>query len=123
MTHLAAAVSPLLYRLPVALALSSERWADEDAAGVCRRDTVADALTRAAIGARLAGPAAVLAVAVTDVADRVRALRGPAPRLAVWRVALLLGLLAATAVAVAEAMYDTERLFELAQSAYRNGHH
>lgn len=123
MAHLAAAVNPVLYRLPAALELSCERWADEDAARVSRRDTVADALTRAATGSRLAGPAVVLAAAVTDVADQVGALRGPAPRLAVWRVALLLGLLAATAVAVAEAMHDTERLFELAQSAYRAGHH
>jgi len=121
--HLAAAVNPLLYRLPAALALSCERWADEDAASVCRRDTVAEALTHAAIGPRLPGPAVVLAAAVTDVTDRVGALRAPAPRLALWRVALLLGLLAATALAVAEAMHDTERLFELAQSAYRTGQH
>lgn len=121
--HLAAAVNPLLRRLPAAVELSCERWADEDAAGVCRRDTVADALTRAATGTRRVGPAVVLAAAVTDVADRVVALRGPAPRLTVWRVALLVGLLAATVAAVAEAMHDTERLFELAQSAYRTGLH
>jgi hypothetical protein len=39
----------------------------------------------------------------------------------VWRVTLLSVLLAATAVAVALALHDTERLFELAQSAYRTG--
>ncbi len=120
--HLAAAVNPLLHRVPAAAELSCERWADEDAAGICRRDTVADALTRAAIGTRIAGSAAVLAAAVTDVADRVGALRRPAPRLILWRVALLIGLLAATAAAVADAMHDTERLFELAQSAYRTRH-
>ncbi len=120
--HLAAAVNPLLCRLPGALALSCERWADEDAAAAGRRETVADALTRAATRPRVAGPAVVLGAAVADVADRVQALRCPAPRLTLWRVALLVGLLAATAAAVAEAMYDTERLFELAQSAYRIGH-
>lgn len=120
--QLAASVNPLLYRLPSAVELSCERWADEDAAGVSRRDTVADALTRAATGTRLIAPAVVLAAAVTDFADRVFALRGPAPRLTLWRVALLVGLLASTAAAVAEAMHETERLFELAQSAYRAGH-
>jgi hypothetical protein len=38
------------------------------------------------------------------------------------RVALLLGLLAATLAAVREAAQDTERLFELAQAAYRSTH-
>ncbi|MEO7263194.1 MAG: M56 family metallopeptidase [Jatrophihabitantaceae bacterium] len=121
-THLAAAVNPLLHRLPAAVELSCERWADEDAARVCRRDTVADALTHAATSGRSPAVAVVLAAAAADVADRIGALRAPAPRLALWRVALLLGLLAATAIAVAVAMHDTERLFELAQSAYRSGH-
>lgn len=119
--HLAAAVNPLLYRLPAALELSCERWADEDAASVCRRDTVADALTRAATNTGRVGPAVVLAAAVTDVAARIGSLRSPAPRLTLWRLALLIGLLTTTTAAVAVAMHDTERLFELAQSAYRTG--
>lgn len=121
-TRLATAVNPLLYRLPSAVELSCERWADEDAARVCRRDTVADALILAATNGRSPGPAIVLAAAGSDVADRIGALRVPAPHLVLWRVALLLGLLAATAIAVAEAMHDTERLFELAQNAYRSSH-
>lgn len=118
-THLAAAVNPLLHLLPAAVELTCERWADEDAARVCRRDTVANALTHAATGDRSPRLAVVLAAAASDVAARIGALRAPAPRLALWRIALLLGLLAATAIAVAEAMHDTEQLFELAQSAYR----
>lgn len=121
--HLAAAVNPLLARLPAAVELSCERWADEDAASVCRRDTVAATLTRAATGTNLAAPVVVLAAAVSAVTNRVDALRAPAPRVAVWRVALLIGLLVTTAAAVAEAMHDTERLFELAQVAYRSRHH
>lgn len=121
-TRLAVAVNPLLARLPAAVELSCERWADEDAARVCRRDTVAAALTRAATSARTPALAVVLAAALGDVAERVGALRAPVPRLVIWRVAVLLGLLAATALAVAEAMHDTERLFELAQSAYRARH-
>jgi hypothetical protein len=118
---LAASVNPLLGRLPAALELSCERWADEDAAHVCRRATVADALTRAAAGTPLTASAVVLAAAAGDVATRVVALRAPAPKLVLWRVTLLSVLLAATAVAVAVALHDTERLFELAQSAYRTG--
>ena len=38
---LAAAANPLLYRLPAAVALSVERWADEDAAATCDRRSVA----------------------------------------------------------------------------------
>lgn len=123
LAHLAAAVHPLLACLPGAVALSTERWADEDAAAICHRDTVASALTRAAVGVRPAAtPAVVLAAAATDVAIRVHALGSPAQRLTLWRIALLLGLLALTAVAVFEAAHDTERLFELAQLAYRTGH-
>lgn len=116
---LAAAVNPLLAGLPRALELSCERWADEDAAHVCRRNTVAHALTRVATGVRPATPAAVLAAADRDVAARVGALRAPAPRLVAWRIAILTALLTATLAAVAIAMHDTEDVFELAQNAYR----
>jgi len=123
LAHLAAAANPLLKRVPAAVALSTERWADEDAAACCRRDTVADALAHAAVRnpRALKAPAAALAAARTEVSDRITALRAPAPRLTLWRVALLVGLLAASAATVLEAAHDTERLFELAQVAYRAG--
>jgi Zn-dependent protease with chaperone function len=122
--QLAAAANPLLSRLPAAVALSTERWADENAAATCHRGTVADALTHAAANSTrlLTAPAVVLAAAVTEVAARVQALRAPAPRLTMWRVALLTALLIATAAAVLEAAHDTERLFELAQRAYPTAH-
>lgn len=120
--QLAAAANPLLARVPAAVELSCERWADEEAAHLCARSTVADALTRAATTTTRVTPAVVLAAAVTDVVLRVAALREPAPRLSRWRVGLMLALLAASAAAVAVAMRDTERLFELAQHAYRAGH-
>ncbi len=116
---LAVSVNPLLGRLPAALALACERWADEDAALVCRRGTVAAALTRAATDRRPAVPA--LAAAASDLAARVSALHAPAPRLQLWRVAVLAGLSATTALAAAIALRDVERLFELAQSAYLTG--
>lgn len=115
---LAVALNPLLARVPRALERSCERWADEDAAHVCRRTTVAAALTRAAASPRSATSAVVLAAGATDVADRIIALRAPAPRLVLWRITLLAGLLAATAAAVAIAMHDTEHIFEMAQTAY-----
>ncbi|CAN5597302.1 M56 family metallopeptidase [soil metagenome] len=120
--HLAASVNPLLRALPSASALATERWADEDAASVARRDTVAEALTRAATGGHPAVGGVVLAAAAADVADRVDALRAPPPRLALWRIGVSAMLLLAIAAAVAVAMHDTERLFELAQDAYRAGH-
>ena len=119
--HLAAAANPLLGRLPAAVALSTERWADEAAATTCRRDTVADALAHAAVpgSGMLRVPATVLAATATQLATRIQALRDPAPRLRLWRVALLTGLLLATTATVIEAAHDTERLFEHAQSAYQ----
>jgi beta-lactamase regulating signal transducer with metallopeptidase domain len=120
---LAAAVNPLLAALPHALALSCERWADEDATTVCQRSTVAHALAHAA-GVRRAGtPAVVLAAGGSDVAARVGALRAPAPRPVLWRIGTLTALLAATAVAIAIAMHVTESVFELAQQVYLATHH
>jgi beta-lactamase regulating signal transducer with metallopeptidase domain len=116
---LAAALNPLLARVPPALERSCERWADEDAAHECPRSAVAAALTRAATSSRPTAPAVVLAAGAADVAERIGALHQPAPRLALWRVVVLIGLLAATAAAVAVAMHDTEHLFELAQAAYQ----
>ena len=118
---LAVSINPLLARLPAALALACERWADEDAAQLCRRGAVADAVTRAAIGRRPATPEVVLAAAAADVAARVGALRDPAPRLTLWRVAALAGLALAAALTAALAMHDVDQLVELAQAAYRAG--
>jgi beta-lactamase regulating signal transducer with metallopeptidase domain len=123
--HLAAAANPLLHGVPGAVALSTERWADECAAATSRRRTVASALILAAVGTtkRLDVPVGVLAASATQLMTRVRALRDPAPRLTLWRVALLVALVAATAAAALEAAHDTERLFELAQAAYSATHH
>lgn len=121
--HLAVAVNPLLYCLRGAVETATERWADEDAAALCPRATVAAALARAATGTGLRVPAVVLNAAGDDVLCRVSALRAPAATLTVWRISLPCALLLATTVAVAVAMRDTERLFELAQNAYRHGGH
>jgi hypothetical protein len=81
------------------------------------------ALTRIATGSpadRRSG--VILAAAVNDGQCRVGALQAPAARLSIWRVALLLGLLGGALAAVREAAQDTERLVELAQTAYRSAH-
>jgi Zn-dependent protease with chaperone function len=120
---LAAAANPLLYRLPAAVALSVERWADEDAAVTCDRRSVVEALTGIATDTGAPGRSGViLAAGANDVQRRVRALQAPVARLSIWRVALLVGLLVVAVVAVREAAQDTERLFELAQAAYRSAH-
>jgi hypothetical protein len=116
---LVVAVNPLLSRLPAALELSCERWADEDAASVSRRAVVADALVRAATGCRAPASGVALAAAGADVTARVAALHAPVPRLVLWRVVVPGAVLTAAAIALAVAMRDTERLFELAQDAYR----
>lgn len=119
-TNIAAALNPLLWQLRAAVRLSCERWADEDAAAVSPRGTVAQALLRAA-GASAITPAAVLAAAVDDVADRIAALDEPAPRLQVGRAAVLVCVLVAAVAAVGYGMHRTEDVFELAQAAWRAG--
>ena len=81
-------------------------------------------MTGIATGTGAARPSGViLAAGANDVQRRVRALQAPAARLSIWRVALLVGLLVVAVVAVREAAQDTERLFELAQAAYRATNH
>ncbi len=115
---LACAANPLLWRIPATLELCCERWADEDAAAVSARSTVAAALARVMSGRP--GPAVVLAAGAGDVAARIGALSAPAPRPARWSLAAGLVLLAALAVTVAVAMHDVDGLFEHAQAVYRS---
>lgn len=119
---LAVAVNPLLRRVPAALEACCERWADERAAAVSGRASVAAALTRTAATGRCAqalAPEVVLAATSGDVVARIDALQGPAPRLFRRRLALPGLLLGATAVAVAMALHDVNALFEHAQAVYR----
>jgi hypothetical protein len=122
--RLAAAANPLLRALPAAVTLATERWADEDAARIARRETVAQALITAATTARRGAsiPAVVLAVAAEQITARVQAMRAPAPRPAAWRIAALLAVLLLTAATTLLAAHDTERLFELAKHAYLAAH-
>jgi beta-lactamase regulating signal transducer with metallopeptidase domain len=123
--QLAAAANPLLRALPTAVTLTTERWADEDAARTAHRDTVAQALIQAATTARrgAATPAVVLAVAAEQITARVQAMRTPALRPSGWRMAALVMMLVITAASTLLAAHDTERLFELAKHAYLAAHH
>lgn len=119
---LAVAVNPLLRRVPAALEACCERWADERAAAVSGRASVAAALVRAAAGAATTGfavPEVALAATSGDVLARIGALQAPPPRLLRRRLAVPALLLSATALAVALAMHDVEHLFEHAQAVYR----
>ncbi len=122
--QLAAAANPLLGRIPAALRLATERWADEDAARTVRRDTVARALTRSASRQPRTGPGAgvVLAVAAEQIAARVQALHSPPPRPTAWRIAALVTVLAVCAVSTLAAAHETERVFEVAKNAYLLAH-
>jgi Zn-dependent protease with chaperone function len=115
----ATAVNPLLRRLPSAVRLSCERWADEDAAALERRDTTADALVHAALGPLVAVPHGIFAAAATEVEVRVAALRAPVERMHAWRLLLLVAVLAAAVGAALDAAYGTDQLFDLAKAVYR----
>lgn len=123
--EVAAALSPLLRRLPAALELCCERQADEDAAASCHRATVADALARAALaaarGVRQRPAAVVLGAAGSHVTVRLAALRSPASPLRPAPLAVLVGVLLATAGTALLAAHQTEQLFELAQARYGLG--
>lgn len=122
-TALAVALNPLLWPLRAAVGLSCERWADEDAAAACRRRTVAQALLHAAGGPRSAAQAVMLRATGSNVAARVAALDAPAPRLRMFPALVLVSVLATALVALADGLSSTERIFELAQAAWRATHH
>lgn len=92
LADIAAAGNPLLRRVPAAVRLGVERWADEDAAAAVGDRRIAGralarvallraALTRVAFTAPLQGVGAPgLGIGALQVAVRVRALLEPAPR-------------------------------------------
>jgi beta-lactamase regulating signal transducer with metallopeptidase domain len=118
---LAAAINPLLWRLPAAIRLSCERWADEDAAALSCRNVTADAVLQAAVGRPASLAHGLFAAAVTDVEVRVAALRAPVQRVRPWCVTALVVVLVTVVGAALAAAYQTDQLFDLAKAAYRAG--
>lgn len=115
----AAALNPLLFRLPSATRLACERWADENAAAGAGRDTVAEALLRVGIGGRSRRSPVALAARGADVAARVQALRRPAIELRVWRAVAPAALVLTTLLAAAAAVNQIHNVVEIAQAATR----
>lgn len=121
--HLAAsgvaAANPLLAALPQAMALATERWADEAATGSCARHQVADALRVAAAATPGLSLGAALGAATNHLAARLTALAAPPPRPVLWRVLTLAGLAVGVAVTTLAAAHNIEHLSEIAGRAYR----
>jgi len=124
LSEIAAAANPLLRRLPAAVRLAAERWADEDAAAhVGDRRVAARAIAHAALARHQqhakSERAPALAATGGDVPRRVQALLHP-PRLrcsgvlSVALVVIFTGVLTASAVTA----HDTEQQFEYAQALH-----
>jgi hypothetical protein len=77
---LAAALNPLLRPTARAVRQLCERWADEDAAAVTSRSTVADTISRVALLVTGRPHETVAAATGGTVTERLRAMRRPAPR-------------------------------------------
>lgn len=129
LAHLAASTNPLLRPLATAVKYSTERWADEHAAGVTGdRRLVARTLAKAALLTRHHGGEAAGALGIASgltgrrrgpgpVPRRVAALLAGPPRRHRVLLALALGVLAVAVLSSIEAARDLETLFELAQAA------
>ena len=115
----AAALNPMLAMLPAAVRLSTERWADECAAGSAGdRKVAAAALGRAALlippSARL--PVGAMAATGASVVVRVRALLAEPVRSRPLLLLAAAGLLFVVALSAVGAAVDGHALFELAQA-------
>ena len=117
----AAAVDPLLGRVPAALRLATERSADERSAAVTGdRRLVAAAIGSAAVLCSTGGhPAWTMDATGADVNLRVRSLLdGPPRRRPLGQAALVSLAVAAVAVAALGA-FDTKHLFEFAERTHQ----
>ena len=110
-----AAANPLLGRLPAAVGLATERWADEVAATeVEDRRLAARALARAALAASRARKVRFAAFSHRDTAERVLALHHPPRRGGALVAAAATIAITVAVVGLVIAAHDVEHLFELA---------
>ncbi len=127
---IAAAANPLLGRVPAAIRLGVERWADEDAAAeigdrrVAGRALARVALVRSSLARGSSGgpttSVPVLGVGALQVASRVQALLQPAHRPRTGRLAVAVGL---SLVVLAIGMASLENTHDAIQSAAPYLHH
>lgn len=120
----AAAANPLLGRIPAALCLTTERWADEDAASQSDRATVFAALARvAALKPAVRRPLHALSLAGAAIAERARALQTSPPKPRLPLVAAGVALVVGAVLAAVLATDHTYHIFELAAAAGRHAAH
>lgn len=119
--HMIARVDPLLVPLVRAVDEGVERWADEDAAAeVGDRALTAEAIASAALATVRFRPSTTslgevsLAGAAGHVTRRIDALLMPSPRAAPRLTAVLVAVVAASAIVAVIAGYEVDRLFDTA---------
>ncbi|HET9077238.1 MAG TPA: M56 family metallopeptidase [Acidimicrobiales bacterium] len=120
--ELAAAVNPLMARVPAAIRLTAERWADEvAAASVSDRRLVAETIGQVAVRnyESRRRPVFALSAAGADVVQRVGSLLDRPPRRHLLLEGLLIGAAGAAVAASLLAAYDINHLFEMAERTYR----
>ena len=119
---LAAAVNPLLWRLPATTRYLVERWADEDSARATSRRVTAEALTAVASRDERRRPVAVLAAAASSVSRRLAMLERPTQHEGrrFWRLAPPGLLVIAAVVATVVATDHVVDVFQLAATAGRH---
>ena len=129
LTHLAAVLNPVLWRLPDAVTAATERWADEDAAAaVGDREVLARALGRAALS-NLPGtehtqrtPRTLPAMAQAHVGARVRALMAPPPPRRRALAAVIGVAIAMTVWSSIDSARETDHFFDSARAAWHLAH-
>jgi len=116
---IAAALNPLLARLPQAASYATERWADEVAARRTGDRTVtATALAHTRLLSRepVTKPSCAMAATGADVTARVRALLDEPPRGQFILTLLAIAVIGLAVLGAVDASWDAHQLFELVQS-------
>jgi Peptidase family M48 len=122
LSELAAAANPLLRPTAGAVRVAVERWADDVAVEhTGDRSLVARTLARAGLarsGAGMAGPYAALAVADTEVQQRIHSLLTPSTRRRKSAAAALVAMTVACTLSALLIVAGVHGIFEVAQAAY-----
>jgi hypothetical protein len=120
LADVAAAANPGLRRAAATVRLTTERWADEDAAiEIGDRRVVAQALARASVATgRRPQIAAALAIGDSEVLQRARALLEPPPARRRGSALLVVGALIASMLSLVVVERTTEVSFQHAQSQW-----